>query len=298
MGPDEQISEPVIFDSPWPLRVVWLILPFALGPALGDALDRSADAVQLTAAALAWAVWTVGVVAILVPRTIGLTYIRIAGPACFVVGVWAAVDNDEVLVAAAAAASAAAVLVAVLMPNTGDRFVNGSAYGDERRFALRAPAALLFGPLQVVWASVVAGALTGPLLLASERWVVGALATAVGVPLAVIGSRSLHQLSRRWLVMVPAGLVVHDPTVVVAQLFRRREIAVLRPAPADTGALDLTGGAPGLGLEIQLRDAATLELRQRGRARPRVVHATAVLFTPTRPGAVLREAAHRSIPVA
>jgi hypothetical protein len=296
-GPDEQISRTVILDGPWPLRVVWLALPFALGPALGQALDPASEGVQLVAVVLAWSVWTVGVVASLVPRTLGLTYLRIAGPAAFVVGVWASLRSDDALVAAMAAAIATATLVVVLMPTTGDLFVNGSAYGDERRFALRAPAALLFGPVQVVWALVVVGTITGPLLLADGRWLLGGLLTVAGIPVAGLGCRSLHQLSRRWLVLVPAGVVVHDPTVVVAQLFRRRDIGVLRPAPADTGALDLTSGAPGLALEIQLREAATLELRQRGQARPRVVHATAVIVTPTRPGAVLQEAARRSIPV-
>lgn len=287
----------MILSGPWPLRVLWLILPFTVGAAIGHALDERSGAVQLVVAALAWAVWAVGIVATLVPRTLGLTYLRVAGPAVFVGGLWAALRADDLLVAGVAAAAAALTAVVVLAPTTGDLFVNGSAYGDERRFALRAPAALLFGPVEIVWALVVAGALTGPLLLAAEQWIPGAFACAVGVPAVVFGSRSLHQLSRRWLVMVPAGVVIHDPTVVVAQLFRRRDIATLRPAPADTGALDLTGGAPGLALEIQLREAATLELRQRGQARPRVVHATAVLFTPTRPGAVLQEATERSIPV-
>jgi hypothetical protein len=287
----------VILSGPWPLRVLWLTLPFTVGPALGQALDGSSRPVQLVAAAIAWAVWAVGIVATLVPRTIGLTYLRIAAPTVFVVGVWAAATSDEVAVAAIAAAGAALALVVVLLPTTGDLFVNGSAYGAERRFALRPPAALLFGPVEIVWALVAAGALTGPLLLAARMWVLGGLATAVGIPLVVFGARSLHQLSRRWLVMVPAGIVIHDPTVVVAQLFNTRDIATLRPAPADTGAYDLSGGAPGLALELQLRDTVTLELRQRGRARPTMIHATAVMFTPTRPGAVLREATGRSIPV-
>lgn len=290
-------SRGVIFDGPWPLRVVWFVLPFALGPALGQAVDGTADPVRLAVGVGAWTIWTMGLVAAFVPRTLGLTYLRIVGPAVFVVGVWAALASDGTATAGAAAASAAAAVVVVLLPATGDLFVNGSAYGDERRFALRPPAALLFGPVQGVWALVVVGTAAGPLLLADGRWVAGAIATVIGFPVAWLGSRSLHQLSRRWLVMVPAGLVVHDPTVVVAQLLRRRDIAVLRPAPIDSGALDLTGGAPGLALEVQLREAATLELRRRGGDRPRVVHATAVMVTPTRPGSVLQEAARRSIPI-
>src|SRR5690606_40680512 len=56
VGPDEQISRAVILSGPWPLRVLWLILPFTVGAAIGHALDERSGAVQLVVAALAWAV--------------------------------------------------------------------------------------------------------------------------------------------------------------------------------------------------------------------------------------------------
>ncbi len=287
----------MILDRPWPLRITWLLLPVGFVIALGPALDASPTAAQLLVATLAWAAWTAGLIATLVPRTLGLTVVRILAPTSLGLALWATVASGETIGGAVAAVVAASATVLALAPQTADLFVNGSAYGAERRFALRSPAALLFGPVQIAWALVVAGALVGPLLLAHERWVLGAIATAVGFPVAAVGCRSLHQLARRWLVMVPAGLVIHDPAALTSQLFRRNTIAHLGPAPADTGALDLTAGAPGLALEMQLTQAATLELRQRGQ-KPTAVHATAVMFTPSRPGAVLRGAAERRIPVA
>jgi hypothetical protein len=283
--------------GPWPIRVLWIALPFALDPAVGAALDDHSTPVGLLVAIAAYTLWTVGVVATLVPRTLGLTFVRITGPAALGLAAWAAIRADELVPAAIAVVVTAATVTLALAPVTGDLFVNGSAYGAERRFALRAPAGVVLGPVQLVWVVVVAGALAGPLLLATRQWVAGAAATVIGAAVVAVGCRSLHQLARRWLVMVPAGVVIHDPTVITSQLFTRSTIASIGPAPAGTGALDLTGGALGLALEIQLTEAATLELRERGRARPKVVHSTAVMFTPTRPGAVLREAADRSIRV-
>jgi hypothetical protein len=283
--------------GPWPIRIAWLLQPIALAPAMGAALDGADRPVQVLVAVMAWLAWTGGVVAVLVPRALGLTAIRILAPAGLGVAIWSALTVDDMAPGVLAVSVAAVGAVAALSPTTGDVFVNGSAYGAERRFALRPPAPVILGPVQVVWVLVVAGAIAGPLLLADSRWIAGGIATAVGAPVAAIGARSLHQLSRRWLVMVPAGIVVHDPAAVNSQLVKRSAIASMGPAPADTGALDLTAGALGLAIEVQLREAGTFELRKRRAPRPTVVHATAVMFTPSRPGAVLREAAARSLPV-
>ena len=70
---------------------------------------------------------------------------------------------------------------------------------------VRAPGIVVLGLGEVVWAAVVVGALAGPLLLAAEQWVAGAIAIVIGWPLARFGSRSLHRLAQRWLVFVPAG---------------------------------------------------------------------------------------------
>lgn len=284
------------FGGPWPIRVAWLVQPLALNPILGDALDPHSTPVQALVLALAWAGWTTGLVAVLVPRTVGLTAVRILAPAGSALAMWAAVVADGVTWGAVAVVASAVTATIALSPTTGDVFVNGSAYGAERRFALRPPAVLSLGPVQLIWALVVAGTVAGPLLLAAEQWIAGLAVTVVGVSVAALGCRSLHQLSRRWLVMVPAGVVIHDPAAVVAQLFRSPTVASIGPAPADSGALDLTAGAPGLALELQLLEAATLELRKRG-SKAKVVHATAVMFTPSRPGEVLREAADRSLVV-
>ena len=199
---------------------------------------------------------------------------------------------DVIAVAVAVLASGA-----VLMPWIGEAWIDGSAYGPERRLPLRPPVlvAVLLAPL--TWLVVVVGVAAGPLLLAAERWVPGVAALIVGWLAAVIGVRSLHQLSRRFVVLVAAGLVLHDPLVMPEpQLFLRRTIARLGPAPADSTADDLTAGAAGLALELVLTELVELLLR-RGRTMSETHPTTALLFTPSRPGHVLDAAGDRRVAV-
>ena len=94
----------------------------------------------------------------------------------------------------------------------------------------------------------------GPLLLAAQQWVIGAVLTAVGLVVVLALARALHQLARRWVVFVPAGVVVHDPLGLVDPvLLPRGWVQGFAPAPADTDATDLTMGAPGLAVEIGAR---------------------------------------------
>lgn len=292
-------SRTVNLGGAWPIRVLWLTLPLTVAPALDAAMADRSSAVAAVVAVLAWAAWTAGVVATFVPRTVGLTGLRIAAPVLPLVTAWAAsVDGVETTPAVVALVAGTLTAVVAFAPTTGDAFVNGSAYGAERRFALRVPGALVFGPIPLLWALGVAGVIVGPLLLAAGQWVVGGLALAVGWPLAGLVASSLHQLSRRWLVFVPTGVVVHDLGAVGPQLMRRQTIRSFGPAPADTTAHDLTAGALGLALRIELVEPITLELRRGRGAPPPPVDTDEVLITPTRPGAVLREAAERRLPVA
>ena len=282
---------------PWLVRLTWVVLPFTTGPVLAGGLDARLPAVRTTASVGLWLAWAVVLVATLVPRDVGLTVLRVAAPAALAVAVAGALHEGAGRLAGALAVSSALVAAAVaFLPEVGWLFVNGSAYGDERRHLLRAPGALLLGPLPLAWAGLVAGVVAGPLLLASERWVAGVAATVVGAAVAVVVARALHGLTGRWAVLVPAGLVLRDHLAVLDPvLFRRTEVEVLRPAPADTDALDLTVGAPGLALELRLRDEVGLvrvvpgSTGQPGRT-------ARLLFTPTRPGAVLADARARRIP--
>ena len=223
-----------------------------------------------------------------------------AGTTTTAVGTTAAVVAAAVAghPSALAAGWAVVALTWCFAPAFGAHCVNGPAYPNERRYLLRAPGPLLAGPLALAWALAAGGACAGPLLLGARQWVAGSLAAAVGLPVSVVLVRALHNLSRRWAVFVPAGMVLHDPlTLLDPVLMRRQTIAVLRPAPADSDALDLTQRAPGLALETALTEAVSLTPVRPGQrlGDPRPV--TKLLFTPTRPGAVLADARSRRIKV-
>jgi hypothetical protein len=277
------------------MRLTWLTLPFTAGGVFADALDERSTAVQLTIALLAWTAWVIVLMGLLVRRPVSLTALRLIAPLAFAACVIAAVDTERGLIALALTGIP---LVLAFLPETGAWLINGAAYGDERRYPLRAPGALLAGPLELTWMVFAAAVMTGPLLVAARQWIAGALVTAVGVVVAAWTARAMHALSMRWAVLVPAGLVLKDHmTLLDPVLFLRNDITGLGPAPADTEALDLTARSPGLAVELRLVEAATLVLVKPGRKETSAVHAFSMIFTPTRPGALLADAGTRRIPV-
>jgi hypothetical protein len=285
-----------------PLRVLWVTLPFVLGPLLGAALHPRVTALRTGGAIALWIVWAAVLVAVLIPRVQTLTFVRVVAPGALAAATWAAFADELDGRAAVGLAAALAVTIAALVAPTGDAFVNGSSYGDERRMPLRPPGLLLLGPIELAWAAAVAGFVAGPMLLATEQWVAGVIVTVVGLPIAVLAVRALHPLARRWLVFVPAGFVIHDHLALAEPvLFRRAELTAFAIAPADPAATDLTAGSLGPALRAAFEAPVAItpvapSARRSEPVDPRDV--TAVLFAPTRPGAALTEAARRRFPTA
>ncbi|NNE75225.1 MAG: hypothetical protein HKN26_16285, partial [Acidimicrobiales bacterium] len=278
----------------WPFRVVWATLPLTAGPLFAAALDSTRTGFRTAVSLGLWGCWAALLIIAFVPRSLSLTALRIGAVASAPAGIWAALDPGDAGNLARIGGLVACLLAsfAVLAPDLGDQFADGSSYGDERRFLLRPAAALLLGPILTAWMAVVVGATAGPLWLADQHWIIGALATIVGWPLAGFAARALHTLSRRWLVFVPAGVVLHDGLALREPvLFARNEVQHLQPAPADSTAFDLTLGAYGLALELRLRTP-----REIGKARDPeggVVAVEALLTTPSLPGRVTNHALDR-----
>jgi hypothetical protein len=257
---------------------------------LAHALDPWSHPARTVATIGLWAGWSVVLVATLVPHPVGLTALRVAAPAALIASA----------VARSPLGTAWGVLVVVLvfLPTTGVWCVNGPAYPNERRFPLRVPGWLLIGPLAVAWAVAVGGPVAGALLLTDRHWVAGGLAMALGVPAAVVLLRAVHGLSRRWVVFVPAGVVVHDHLALAEPvLFMREMIESFGPAAADTDALDLTLSAPGLAVELILLEKVPMTRAGRGHQPGESGASARLMFTPTRPGTVLAEAKERRLRV-
>ena len=290
--------------SIWLLRVVWVTLPLSAGPAAANALDAWSTGPQLVAAVLLWAAWALVLLGVLAPRPPGLTALRIAAPVFFALAVVAAVAADaSVVVAAGALVVTAIAATLAVAPAIAIAAANGIAYGDERRFPLKTPPILLLGPLPIAPLLVGVGLATGPLLIAADRPVLGAITVVVGLPLAAVLTRALHGLSRRWVVLVPAGLVLVDPlTLPDPVLFLRERIVSLRavdpraPAPPGTVDLRLGGLADSLGMTLD-REAEFLFTR-RGIRGAVPATGTEVRFAAVRSGELLATAAERRIRVA
>ncbi|HKY16420.1 MAG TPA: hypothetical protein VJM33_15950, partial [Microthrixaceae bacterium] len=139
----------------WILRLVWLSLPFTVGDAIAAATAGRTDAVRVVASAGAWVVWGVVLVALVVPRPLTLTVIRFAVPTSLVAAVWALLATPDPGTGTAGLdalgivglVSAAVATVLAMSAWVADDFVDGASYGDERRFSLRAPGALVVGPI-------------------------------------------------------------------------------------------------------------------------------------------------------
>ncbi|HCV35469.1 MAG TPA: hypothetical protein DF783_00960 [Acidimicrobiaceae bacterium] len=281
----------------WILRATWLVLPLTLGPALADSLDEAALGLRNTASVGLWVLWSVGLVAVLIPHPLSLTVVRMGGPATATAAIWAAVTTDEPVWAIVGITSGLLVGVSALSAPVGDLFVNGASYGDERRFLLRGPGpvVLLLGPL--AWVVAILGSTAGPLLLADSRWVVGTAACVIGFPLVALAVRATNQLTRRWVVLVPAGLVLHDHLALAEPtLLARASISSIGPARPNTDALDLSQAAHGMALEVACTEPHEMLIAKRNSV-AEVQSVSAFLFTPTRPDALLVEAERRRLSV-
>ncbi|MEO7398410.1 MAG: hypothetical protein ABIW84_07590 [Ilumatobacteraceae bacterium] len=283
---------------PWALRVVWVVQPLAFVPLLSDATGSVGRSGTLLIGITCWALWAIGLLASFVPSTVALTAGRLIAPTSIAVVAVCALGPDVAVwsTALGAAASALAVLI-WFSGETGALFAQGSAYGDEQRFPLKAPVPYVV-PMVVSWLVVAGSAVTGVVLVANDVRLVGSALGALGVAGSWFIAPRFHLLSRRWLVIVPVGVVVHDPMLLMENaLFRSNELSALHLAPAATAAADITGGTAGVAVEIVLGESVTIIKAARDHPTGVALHVLSVMVAPTRPGAALRAAMGRGLPV-
>ena len=295
-SPRGLVAEIRAFPAVFALRLLWLSLPFTVGATLGTALDDTARSIQIVASTGMWTAWVLGLTASLIRRPLSLTVVRVIGPAMLVAAIIAAVASDAHPLALA---HAGALSIIVLLPEVGERFVDGLSYGDERRVLLRAPFPVLVGTLPLTWAITVCGIAAGPLALAAQKWILGALLIPIGLGLAYLSSRALHGLTRRWVIFVPSGLVIHDLMQTREPfLLRRMDVQSVGPLMAgdevgSSGTIDVSQNALGIVLELKL--SRQVEVVRLDRRIAEVQMIDRVLFSPSRPGATLAEAKRRKV---
>lgn len=284
--------------APWIARAAWIGVALAGGGAVERAVEDRSAAIRWTAAIGAWSLWGLVALGLAIAAVRSLTAVRVLSPISLVATVAVAIGGAPGADVALLAVPAAITTLAVMSAEFGRAYVQASAYGDELRFPLRVPVAAGAAAV-VIWLLWAPTVVAGPLLLAARSWVAGGLCAALAIAGAVFVGPRWHRLSRRWFVLVPAGLVVVDPVVLADTLMvRTSQVATLRLAPADTEAADLTGPASGYAVEVTtLETVTTVFAYTPNEPHGKAIHMTSFLVSPTRPGAALRAAAGRDLPV-
>jgi hypothetical protein len=271
----------------WALRVVWVLAGFALAVAVSRATHDVPGGFISTAAT--YLVVGLVVVALVVPSPDSLTVSRMLVPAAVPASVIAVTSGERPTVAAIALGLTIVATMLVMSGEVAEALVQGAAYGDERRFPLRTPAPILV-PAFLLWLVWCAATLSAVVLLCNHRWVLGvALAVAAAALTWLVFTRQ-SRLSNRWLVLVPAGVVVRDPLVLGETLMvQRTNLATAHLAPADSEAADLSGPAGGVPVEVVVRDMITaLFPASKDHPRGRAIHVQSFLVCPVRPGRALQ----------
>ena len=245
-----------------------------------------------------WVVWAVAFAVSLVPLPSTLTAMRILLPVAPAASIVAAAVEPPAAQGWLGLAAGTLVSVLGMAAPVGDWFVDGASYGDERRFALKAPVAVVLGPLQLIWLLTVGPLTTGALLFAGEVWVIGGALVVAGIVTAWWGGFALWRLARRWVVFVPAGLtLVDDMALAEPVLFPAPEVDRIGPAHVDTQARDLSVGAPGLVIEVDLTSPVEVLPVARGDRTTEPTEVRGILIVPSRPGTLLAHAEERGVPV-
>ncbi|GBL20914.1 hypothetical protein EMGBS4_09740 [Acidimicrobiaceae bacterium] len=271
------------------LRVSVGCLPF-IGAGVGELLDDRSASVQITGTTVAWVVWGAVVIASFISHPITLTVLRIGTPVVAAFIVFIAVTQGSSGSQIIGAAVGIAILLLSFSAEIGGIYVQASAYGDEKRFALRPPVVLIAPVLLSVLIADLS-ILGLPMLVAAKNWAVAIIAL-IGFFISVkYLLPRIHLLSRRWLVFVPAGIVVHDEIVLSINLMiRKQDLLQMQLARDNSAAADLSALTWGVPLELSFNKPLDVSLTAIGAKHLKAVsaiHAQSVLIAASRPGSVL-----------
>jgi hypothetical protein len=260
-------------------------------PLLADRLDAVSSGPATLSSIALWVLWGVVLLCVLVPSAVSLTALRLVAPthlsitAILVVG--ALTDEASILIVLAIVPVLVTV-VAAMTADIGSNFVQSSAYGDEFRVLLL-PGRAFVVVLVASWVIWIASLVVGALALTREAWVAGGVLVAFGLLLTAVLPRRFHRFARRWLVVVPAGLVLHDHVVLAeTAMFQRTAIQSVTVTTRDSEVADLSGRSRGPGLRVELLDFDTVVLaatpNQPGGS---ALHVKSIWVRPSRPGRLI-----------
>ena len=273
----------------------------ALAPVMAFAITDAADGRSPHSSMAASVVWWLAVgavvISVVVPSALTLTVMRMLVPASVPAAALALALGARAMLGAPALALALIATLVAFAGEIGEVFVQGSAYGHEKRFPLKVPAGFVV-PMVIAWVVWCATLISAVLLFGGQQWIAGVGCGAAAVGLTVLLLGRFHRFSMRWLVLVPAGAVIHDPVVLGETLMiPKPNIRLVRLAPADTEAADLTGPAAGHAVEITVGEMVLAVLAgTREEPKGKSLHVQSFLVAPTRPGRALNAMSAANFP--
>jgi hypothetical protein len=227
---------------------------------LTDTMSSHSQVLRTTMSVELWLLWALVALATWLHHPISLTIARCVVPVVVAHLLVGLPDSSFGVGNVFGAACALVALVLIYTSDYGSIHVQAGAYGDERRYLLRVPAPIVM-PLILGWGVMAVVVYITPLMLASEQYVVGGVGVVLSVGLLWQLPVRLHRLSRRWLVKVPAGWVVHDDVVLSENLLvKTYDVVSMQLALEGSEAIDLTGMTRGVPIEVQLREMTDVRL--------------------------------------
>ena len=259
-------------------------------PLLNNALRQMSSLTGISSTVGIWLLWSIALLCTLVPSSSALTAIRLALPTIFVIVAAVAITSEFTSGVAAALAISLLSSLFIFSGDIGNSFVQLAAYGDERRYLLRCPPAMLL--VQILsWLVWIALAIAAINFFDNEAFVPGGITAVAALFLTIALPPRFHRFSRRWLVSVPAGLVIHDHVVLAeTAMFMQNAVIEIGLDSAQSEAADLSGKCAGTGLVITLKDFDTVVFAGTPKTPGgSAIHVKSMRVCPTRPGRALIE---------
>ena len=278
-------------------RLAWIPIPLFGYGVFDSALSDKSDPIQITIVIGLWIIWSMVLVTSLIPSASLLTLYRVLVPISVVAAIWGSLES-QISSSSIFLLFICAICTSIcLLPSVGFWFVNGSSYGDEIRLPLKPPGPLLLGPLPLAWLVLMLTIIFPAVLLSAESFFWGSITLVIGLALSFFSYRSLSALAHRWVVFVPAGIVLHDNMILTDPfLVRKPLIKQVRPALTSSDSKDLTLSSVGMCLEVELYEPANLSLSVNPLAPPDVEEVVSFFISPSLLSETIEEATKRSIP--
>jgi hypothetical protein len=234
---------------------------------------------------VAWILWAVVAIGTWIHHPISLTTIRCLAPiAVFYSAAYALSESLNSLNIAVVTCGIVSLML-MYTADYGSAHVQAGAYGNERRFLLRIPAPVVL-PTLITWALFATVLVVLENAVQSENYVLSIPLLLALIAMSWKFAPQMHRLSKRWLVRVPAGWVVHDDLLLAENLLvRSHNLVAIDFALAESDALDLSGMTRGVPIQISLREMTDVRLSQLGARLLKtmdVLHVQAFLVATTR----------------